>query len=173
MRKAIDTVRPGVRQCDAAAAIYHAQISGTPEYGGDYTSFVPMLPTGIGTSTPHLTWSDAPVRDRRGDDPGARRLPPPLPLPAGAHACSSASRRRSSSIPRRSSCEGLNAALAAAKPGATCEEVEAAWRAVIARHGIVKESRIGYSDRAATIRRTGASTRPACGPATRPCCSRT
>jgi Xaa-Pro aminopeptidase len=26
--------------------------------------------------------------------------------------------------------------LAAAKPGATCEEVEAAWRGVIARHGI-------------------------------------
>ncbi|HUL09956.1 MAG TPA: Xaa-Pro peptidase family protein, partial [Candidatus Acidoferrum sp.] len=60
MAKAIEAVRPGVRQCDAAAAIYHAQIAGTPEYGGDYTSFVPMLPTGIGTSTPHLTWSDAP-----------------------------------------------------------------------------------------------------------------
>ena len=41
--------------------------------------------------------------------------------------------------------EGLNAALAAVRPGATCEEVEAAWRGVVARHGIVKESRIGYS----------------------------
>ena len=35
--------------------------------------------------------------------------------------------------------------LQAAKPGVTCEEVEAAWRATIERHGIVKESRIGYS----------------------------
>jgi Xaa-Pro aminopeptidase len=41
--------------------------------------------------------------------------------------------------------EGTNAALEAARPGATCEAVEAAWRAVIARHGITKESRIGYS----------------------------
>ncbi len=41
--------------------------------------------------------------------------------------------------------EGLNAALDAAQPGAACEEVEAAWRRTIARHGIVKESRIGYS----------------------------
>ena len=41
--------------------------------------------------------------------------------------------------------EGLNAALDAAKPGAACEEVEAVWRRTIARHGIVKDSRIGYS----------------------------
>ena len=41
--------------------------------------------------------------------------------------------------------EGLDAAIAAARPGHTCETVEAAWRQVIARHGIVKDSRIGYS----------------------------
>ena len=40
--------------------------------------------------------------------------------------------------------EGLNAALDAVRPGATCEAVEAAWAKVIKRHGIVKESRIGY-----------------------------
>jgi Xaa-Pro dipeptidase len=31
------------------------------------------------------------------------------------------------------------------RPGITGEDVEAAWRAVIARHGLKKESRIGYS----------------------------
>ena len=41
--------------------------------------------------------------------------------------------------------EGLETALAAMKPGATAHEVEAAWRQVISHHGIVKESRIGYS----------------------------
>jgi Xaa-Pro aminopeptidase len=41
--------------------------------------------------------------------------------------------------------EGLNAALEAARPCATCEAVEAAWRGVIARHGIRKDSRIGSS----------------------------
>src|SRR5260370_28397501 len=60
MRVGIDMVRPGVRQCDAAAAISQAQISGAAEFGGDYTAFVPMLPSGRGTSTPHLTWSDQP-----------------------------------------------------------------------------------------------------------------
>ena len=40
--------------------------------------------------------------------------------------------------------EGLHAALAAAKPGALAEEVEAAWRGAVAKHGVRKESRIGY-----------------------------
>ncbi|MFQ5544342.1 MAG: M24 family metallopeptidase, partial [Acidiferrobacterales bacterium] len=41
--------------------------------------------------------------------------------------------------------EGLNNALAAAKPGVQCQEVEAVWRETIKKHGIIKESRIGYS----------------------------
>ena len=39
----------------------------------------------------------------------------------------------------------MAAALDAVRPGATGESVEAAWRAVISRHGLEKESRIGYS----------------------------
>ena len=144
MGVAIDTIEPGVRQCDAAAAIYRAQMTGTPEFGGDYPSICPMLPTGIGTSTPHLTWSDAPFREgeatilelagcrRRYHCPMARTLhlgPPPAKMADAAEVI----------------VEGLNAAIAAAKPGALCEEVEAAWRRSIAKHGIVKDSRIGYS----------------------------
>ena len=41
--------------------------------------------------------------------------------------------------------EGLHAALAAAKPGAAAEDVEAAWRQIVTKHGIRKESRIGYA----------------------------
>ncbi len=41
--------------------------------------------------------------------------------------------------------EGVAAALDTVKPGATCEEVEAAWRTTVARYGIEKASRIGYS----------------------------
>jgi ectoine hydrolase len=40
--------------------------------------------------------------------------------------------------------EGIDAALDAARPGNRCEDVEAAWRRTIARHGIEKESRCGY-----------------------------
>ena len=33
----------------------------------------------------------------------------------------------------------------AARPGATCAEVEAVWQTVLNRHGYSKESRVGYS----------------------------
>ena len=41
--------------------------------------------------------------------------------------------------------EGGNEALSAAKPGVTCEEVEAVWPAVLRRNGHRKDSRVGYS----------------------------
>ena len=41
--------------------------------------------------------------------------------------------------------EGIEDALAAARPGNTAEDVEAAWRKSIARYSIEKSSRIGYS----------------------------
>ena len=40
--------------------------------------------------------------------------------------------------------DGLNAALDVVKPGVTAEEVEAAWREEVNKHGVSKESRIGY-----------------------------
>lgn len=144
MATAFDAVSPGVRQCDAAAAIYQAEISGTPEFGGDYTALVPMLPSGVGSSTPHLTWTDAPFVEgeatilelagchRRYHCPMARTVflgtPPQKVADTAAVVV-----------------EGLEAALDAVEPGMTAEAVEAVWRATIARHGIVKDSRIGYS----------------------------
>jgi ectoine hydrolase len=144
MAVALDVIEPGVRQCDAVAAIYQAQISGTAEFGGDYTAIVPMLPTGAGTSTPHLTWTDQPfVKGEatilelagcrlRYHCPMARTIhlgKPPRKLVDTAEVV----------------VEGLNQALDAAKPGVTGEEVEAVWRRTIAQYGIVKDSRIGYS----------------------------
>lgn len=144
MQVGLDAVAPGVRQCDAVAKIYEAQISGTPEFGGDYPSIVPMLPSGEGTSTPHLTWSDEPFKTgeatilelagcrKRYHCPMARTVflgKPPQKIADAAKAV----------------VEGLHDALSIVKPGVMCEEVEAAWRHSIARYGLVKDSRIGYS----------------------------
>jgi len=144
MRAAVDGVEPGRRQCDTAADIFHAQISGTAEFGGDYPAIVPMLPSGPGTNTPHLTWSDNPFRHgeatiieiagcyKRYNCPMARTVQLGEPPPKLADTS-------------KVVVEGLNAAMEAARPGNTAEQVEAAWRATIEQHGIVKESRIGYS----------------------------
>lgn len=46
---------------------------------------------------------------------------------------------------RQITIEGIQAALDTVKPGTTCEEAEAAWRKTVAKYGVEKESRIGYS----------------------------
>jgi ectoine hydrolase len=144
MATAMEVVEPGVRQCDAVAEIYRTAMRGTEEAGGEYTGLVPMLPSGPGTATPHLTWSDDPFNHgeatilelagchRRYHCPIARTVflgDPPAKLADTAKV----------------TVEGLAAALDAVRPGVTCEEVEATWRRHIAAHGLEKSSRIGYS----------------------------
>ena len=46
MKVAIDTINPGIRQCDAVAEIQRALFRGTPEIGGEYASIRTLLPTG-------------------------------------------------------------------------------------------------------------------------------
>ena len=145
MQTAIDTVAPGVRECDAVAEIYRAQIRGTGAFGGDYPAIVPMMPTGEKTSTPHLTWTDEPYRSEVAVN---------LELAACRHRYHSPLARTvylGSRPPAKLTdtagivVEGLHAALDAVRPGVLCEHIEKVWRQVIARVGLEKESRIGYS----------------------------
>ena len=41
--------------------VYHAQVSGLDGMYGDYTSLCPLIQVAEATSTPHLTWTDAPL----------------------------------------------------------------------------------------------------------------
>jgi ectoine hydrolase len=144
MSRAVETIGVGVRECDVAAAIYHAQITGTEDFGGIYSTSQPHICVGDRASEPHATWSDEPLPlntpinlEFAGSrfhyhGPMSRTVflgdPPP------------AYRKLADGV-----VEGLNAALEAVKPGTTCEQVEATWRRTIAKHGIETESRIGYS----------------------------
>ncbi|WP_323174217.1 M24 family metallopeptidase [Natrialba sp. PRR66] len=144
MRAGIDAIEAGVPEYEAAAAIYDALITGTDEFGGDYPSIVPLMPSGDHTGTPHLTWTDRPFEDgdpviielsgcrHRYHSPLARTTfvgDPPAELERTADIVT----------------EGIEAALDAAEPGVTCEAVEKAWRETIAQYDIEKEDRIGYS----------------------------
>jgi Xaa-Pro dipeptidase len=145
MVTAIEQLEPGVRECDAVAAVYQAQMSGTREFGGDYPAIVPMMPTGEKTSAPHLTWTDAPYRNEqmvnlelaacrhRYHCPIARtaylgKKPPARLVELAEHTV-----------------DGLNLTLDAVKPGMRAEEAEQVWRKHIAKAGLEKESRIGYA----------------------------
>jgi ectoine utilization protein EutD len=144
MQTAIDTIAVGVRQCDAAAAIQAAAAHGTETYGGDYPAIVPLMPTGVGTSCPHITWLDEPFASGAGTSieiAGVRRryhVPMTRTIYLGAPP---EKMTKTADIV----VEGIAAGLGAAKPGALARDVHAAWTKVIARHGIFKESRCGYS----------------------------
>ena len=144
MMRAAETIRPGVPQNQVVAEIIHAQTMGIPGAGGDYTCLVPLLQAGDSTKTPHLTWSDKPLPSdvvavleiagarRRYQVPNTRTFylgKPPQRIQDLAKAV----------------IEGGDAALAAAKPGVTGEQVEAIWQGVLRKHGYSKESRVGYS----------------------------
>ncbi|RWB07813.1 MAG: M24 family metallopeptidase [Mesorhizobium sp.] len=143
MKRGIEKMRPGVPQNHVIAEIYQAQIMGVPGAGGDYAAICPLMPVGEGTSTPHLTWSDAPLPDsglaileiagvRRRYHAALTRTvhfgKPPEAILDMAKAI----------------VEGVDAGLEKARPGCTAEEVEAAWQAVLRKNRLKKESRVGY-----------------------------
>ncbi len=59
----IDKAEPGMRNNDLVAEIYHTSIVGADGHWGDYPAMVPMAPSGMDATAPHLTWNDAPLKE--------------------------------------------------------------------------------------------------------------
>ena len=141
--KIVEVIEPGMRKNELVAQIYSTAILGAEGHGGDYPSIVPMLPTGADAAAPHLTWDDSPMPAdagtffeitgcyRRYHCPQSRTVylgrPPKHFIEA-----------------EKAIIEGIEAGLAAARPGNTCEHIANAFFAVLKRYGIDKSSRCGY-----------------------------
>jgi len=144
MQTALEGIVVGRRQCDVVAEIMATQVAGTAEHGGDYPAIVPLLPSGEGAGTPHLTWTDRAFVDgeattielagvfQRYHAPVARTVM--LGTPPSRLVDTAAAVR-----------ESMQETLAALVPGVTGSEVHQAFNTVIGRHGLGKDSRIGYS----------------------------
>jgi ectoine hydrolase len=140
----LELVEPGLPKNELVAEIYRTAIRGVDGHGGDYPAVVPMLPSGIDASAPHLTWDERPFRKDEGtffEIAGCYRR---YHCPLSRTIYLGRPPQKFLDV-EKAMIEGIAAALDAAKPGNTCEEVEAAWRKVIARYGINKESRCGYA----------------------------
>jgi Xaa-Pro aminopeptidase len=144
MRVAYDTIAPGVRECDAVAKIYAAQVAGEPGFAGDITSLPPTILAGENASAPHVMWGN---RRFEANETIALEL-------AGACRRYHAGLARTMQLGKpgravtetaKAVLEGMEAVLATIKPGVTAETVHAAWNKVIGRYGLKKESRIGYA----------------------------
>ena len=143
MNAAISKIRAGVPQNEVIAEVYRAQIAGTEGYGGDYTSICPLIQAGESTSTPHLTWSDLPIPSNvlvMLELAGVRRRYH-TPLTRTVYLGKAPEKIRNLA---KVIVEGVDVGLELARPGNTCEMVEAGWQAVLNRNGIVKESRVAY-----------------------------
>lgn len=144
MNNAIAKLAPGVRQYEVIADVYHDQVMGFDGNFGDYTSLCPLIQVGEGTSTPHLTWTDEPLPDSGliVMELGAARRHYHAPLTRTMHIGPPPEQMRKLTDVI---IEGGDRAIEAAKPGATCEEVEALWQSILNRNGFEKPSRVGYS----------------------------
>ncbi|SHJ85567.1 ectoine hydrolase [Aureimonas altamirensis DSM 21988] len=142
-KRIVDTIEPGMRKCDLVAEIYDAGTRGIDGFGGDYPAIVPLLPSGADASAPHLTWDDRPMRTGEGTFfeiagcykryhcPLSRTIFLGKPTQAFLDA-------------EKATLEGMEAGLAAARPGNTCEDIANAFFAVLRKYGIVKDNRTGY-----------------------------
>lgn len=142
-KAAFEKAAPGVRQCDVMAELYRVTTAGLPDFGGTFPCKPPNAMVGEVASAPHLSWTDEKLVP--GDlfyieMGGVRhRYHSPLSRCIYLGKPTEAMDRLAKII-----AEGLNAVLDKVRPGVVCEELAAVWKAVIARHGVDKDSRLGY-----------------------------
>lgn len=139
-----DKAEVGMRKNELIADIYHASVLGADGHWGDYPAIVPMAPSGMDATAPHLTWDDTPLKAgestffeiagayRRYQCPQSRTLflgkPPQKYLDA-----------------EKAVLEAVEAGLAQAKPGQLCEDIANAFNHMLSKHGFKKDSRCGYA----------------------------
>lgn len=135
---------PGLPKNELVAEILRVGTLGVDGIWGDYPAIVPMAPSGLDATAPHLTWDDRPMQAgeahffeiagvvKRYHCPQSRTIffeEPPARYRRAEAAVS----------------EATAAGLTAARPGNTCEDVAAAFNGTLNRLGFQKDSRCGYS----------------------------
>ena len=134
----------GMPKNELIADVYHASVSGVDGIWGDYPSMVPMAPSGMDATAPHLTWNDQPMKKgestffeiagafKRYQCPQSRTLflgtPPQKYLDA-----------------EKAVLEGINVGLEQAKPGNQCQDIAYAFNQTLNKLGFEKDSRCGYA----------------------------
>ncbi|WP_390911593.1 M24 family metallopeptidase [Pseudosulfitobacter sp. SM2401] len=139
----LERVEPGVPKNEVVAEIYRDAIRGVDGAWGDYPAIVPLLPSGTDAAAPHLTWDGRPFATgeatffeisgcyRRYHAPFCRTLflgKPPDDLKRAEAAL----------------IEGLEAGLAAARPGNRACDIANALAAPLEKAGIERGARCGY-----------------------------
>ena len=143
MKKAMEAVDIGVRQCDVIAELNKYTTKGTNNIGGTFTCKPPNAMVGKFCSAPHLSWTEEKLKKNEifYIEMGGAKHRYHVPL-----ARCIFTGKAPKNIVRLSKIiiEGLNAVLDMVQPGITGHELENTWKKVISKYGVKKDSRIGY-----------------------------
>lgn len=143
VRLGIELARPGLKKNELVAEISRAGILGVDDAWGDYPAIVPLTPSGIDATAPHLTWNGEAMKAgeatffelsgcyRRYHAPLCRTVhlgKPPQDMVDAAEALNT----------------GLEAGLEAARAGNRAGDVANALGAELEKIGIKRSARSGY-----------------------------
>ncbi|MCK1411539.1 M24 family metallopeptidase [Bradyrhizobium sp. CW4] len=144
MDSAVKAAMPGVRECDVAAAIYFAQMSGTETFGGLPSTSPPHMGFGSRAREAHPIFSDRPIAPDSvaNIEISGCRLRYHAPMSRTIYFGRPCQRYRDLAA---YVIDGIDASLEVVRPGASCEDVELSWAKSLSAHGVKKETRLGYS----------------------------
>ncbi|MBY6201375.1 M24 family metallopeptidase [Maritalea mobilis] len=143
-RTILEVAEPGLPKNRLVAEIYRAGVEGAEGHWGDYPAIVPMTPSGIDATAPHLTWDEQPMREGEStffEIAGCYRR----------YHCPQSRTLFLGHIPdkfreaEKAVVEATEMALEAAKPGNTCEDIAIAFNTTLNRLGFEKDGRCGYA----------------------------
>ncbi|MEY8830913.1 ectoine hydrolase DoeA [Sedimentitalea sp. XS_ASV28] len=140
----LDVAEPGMRKNDLVAEIYSAGIRGADGYWGDYPAIVPMAPSGMDATAPHLTWDDRPMVSGEStffEIAGAHRR----------YQCPQSRTLFFGKVPQKyrdaeaAVLDAIDAGLEMARPGNHAQDIANAFNATLNKAGFTKDSRCGYA----------------------------
>ena len=143
MKKAMEKVDVGVRQCDVIAELNRYTTMGTNEIGGTFTCKPPNAMVGKFCSAPHLSWTEEKLKKNEifYIEMGGAKHRYHVPLARCVFTGKAPKKIKELSKIIK---EGLNGVLNKVKPGVTGHELENTWKKIISKYGVKKDSRIGY-----------------------------
>ena len=134
----------GLPKNELVADIYHTAITGADGHWGDYPAIVPMTPSGMDATAPHLTWNDKPLAQGECtffEIAGVYKR----------YHCPQSRTLFLGKVPQKYTdaedavLEAIEAGLEIAKPGNRCEDIANAFSVTLEKHGFSKDSRCGYA----------------------------
>lgn len=144
IKRAVDLAEPGMRKHGLVGELLKTAVQGEADIWGDYPAIVPLLPSGVDASAPHLTWNGETLKAgeamfieqsgcyRRYHAPLCRTIffgKPPGFMRDAAQALT----------------EGVNAGVEAARAGNRACDIARALDAELRKVGIDRPNRCGYA----------------------------